>query len=337
MKNRLEESPFESYCGATYSNSILPIIQPKYCDYPLISPANLLRLLDICTPNSTILPVDAEILASKKAVLEEVKRDFSVEYSKYEIVLDTGELSSMVYEFYNMTGKRLLDLTYDLLKEWENGHDHNEKLIQLLNEAERSCYAKRNDTISNKIKEILSIVLKNGGNVNQSDNDGCTLLFVAAKYGHTNIVYMLLENMANVNQSNNDGCTPLFVAAKYGHTNIVYMLLENMANVNQPDNSGDTPLIVAIIEGHENIVDMLIKAGADFNVINNNRGLSPLKVAHNCGNIRIVDMLKRAYLERATSCMLIFSNIQQEEQLQSLNTRMLPDDLKKITMAYFLR
>ena len=304
MKNRLEESPFESYCGATYSNSILPIIQPKYCDYPLISPANLLRLLDICTPNSTILPVDAEILASKKAVLEEVKRDFSVEYSKYEIVLDTGELSSMVYEFYNMTGKRLLDLTYDLLKEWENGHDHNEKLIQLLNEAERSCYAKRNDTISNKIKEILSIVLKNGGNVNQSDNDGCTLLFVAAKYGHTNIVYMLLENMANVNQ---------------------------------PDNSGDTPLIVAIIEGHENIVDMLIKAGADVNVINNNRGLSPLKVAHNCGNIRIVDMLKRAYLERATSCMLIFSNIQQEEQLQSLNTRMLPDDLKKITMAYFLR
>ena len=89
--------------------------------------------------------------------------------------------------------------------------------------------------------EVVSMLLaKQGVDVNQADDDGCTPLYIASQEGHAEVVSMLLAKQGvNVNQATEDGCTPLFIASQKGHAEVVSMLLAKQGvDVNQAMNDG---------------------------------------------------------------------------------------------------
>lgn len=65
-------------------------------------------------------------------------------------------------------------------------------------------------------EEIAKILIQKGANVNLSDSNGWTPLFVAAASGHSKIVQLLIKSGADVNLKNNLGLAPLHGAAEFG-------------------------------------------------------------------------------------------------------------------------
>lgn len=121
--------------------------------------------------------------------------------------------------------------------------------------------------------------LKNSGiDVNFTNKDGETLLYLAAQNGHTDAVNALLENGADVNKGeNNNGWKPLHSAAHNGHTEVVKTLLKNKADVNKAGKDGWTPLHFAAREGRTEVVKTLLENKADVNIASN-KGNTPLSL-----------------------------------------------------------
>ena len=66
---------------------------------------------------------------------------------------------------------------------------------------------------------------------------------------------------AKVDVPRNDGATPLFVAAQYGHIEVLRFLVDAKADLNTAD-YGNTPLAVAVHMGHGEVAALLRAAGA---------------------------------------------------------------------------
>ena len=60
------------------------------------------------------------------------------------------------------------------------------------------------------------------------------------------------------------GATPLFIAADFGHLDVVRHLVEVGADKDQGhENTGATPLYIAAENGHLDVVRHLVEVGAD--------------------------------------------------------------------------
>lgn len=94
-------------------------------------------------------------------------------------------------------------------------------------------------------------------------------IFNAVRKGDTGKLMKFIKVGGNINVVNEDGNTLLTLAAINGHYECVEMLLAAGANVNVRNKFGDTPLIYAAYEGHKECVRLLIEAGADITIKNN--------------------------------------------------------------------
>lgn len=72
-----------------------------------------------------------------------------------------------------------------------------------------------------------------------------------------------LEAGADINASDCDRRTPLWIAAEYGRKEIIAALLERGADVNKDVTKRQSPLHVAVDRGDTEVVRLLINAGAD--------------------------------------------------------------------------
>lgn len=95
---------------------------------------------------------------------------------------------------------------------------------------------------------------------------GCTPLFDAAQYKHTQVAKVLIDAGADVNWRSTWGFTPLRAAAQSGSTEIVKMLLAAGANVDQ-EAGGETALTTAVESNKIEVVRLLIRAKANLNAI----------------------------------------------------------------------
>jgi hypothetical protein len=101
--------------------------------------------------------------------------------------------------------------------------------------------------------------LRNGANVNATNEKGTSALMYAAWGGYLKIVELLVEKGANINLITNGNA--LSGAAGLGYIEIVKYLINHGANVNQVVNNV-TALDKATAMGRNKVVDLLKKHGA---------------------------------------------------------------------------
>lgn len=107
---------------------------------------------------------------------------------------------------------------------------------------------------------------------------GCSLLYIAAKEGHSAVVRLLISARADIDLAGKrDNFPPLIIASERGYTSIVNMLINAGADVNIQTQMGNTALRCAVKEAHFSIVNALLKAGANPN-LKNKSGSSALTV-----------------------------------------------------------
>ncbi|XP_073366347.1 uncharacterized protein [Aegilops tauschii subsp. strangulata] len=150
--------------------------------------------------------------------------------------------------------------------------------------------------------------------INQTNDNGETPLFLSAFFGravaakyllahdadpklgeHQGIVKLLLSRGIDVDLPSPLG-TPLHLAATYGQDGTMKILLEHHADPNKVLNLDDTPLSMAIRPiptASVNCVKLLIKAGADVNFTDSNGG-SYVALAATCGSAGIMNCLLEA-------------------------------------------
>lgn len=130
-------------------------------------------------------------------------------------------------------------------------------------------------------------LLDHGVDPDTVDEQGSTLLILAARDGHLDTVEALLKFRPALGRRNAAGDSALMLAALKGHAEVVDKLLAAGAPI---DHDGWTPLMYAAFEGHEKIVERLLAAGADVNALAPNKSTALMLAARN-GHIGVVRRL----------------------------------------------
>jgi ankyrin repeat protein len=142
---------------------------------------------------------------------------------------------------------------------------------------------------SEKRKELVKRM--NEGDVNARDDDGYTLLMIAARAKFPKLAIELIKDGADVNLKGPSGETALHHAAHFSSEKIVNALLSNKAEVDLKDEKGYTPLWFAAQRNNEKIIQKLIDYGATIDYVDPNFEFTPLMVAAQNGNYKVVNTL----------------------------------------------
>lgn len=153
----------------------------------------------------------------------------------------------------------------------------------------------------------------------------------------TEIVYILINAGADVNIPDDDGKTPLIHAASLGRKNIVIAFIESGAQVDHIDNFGHTAAMYAVEYSHTNCLAFILRAGASVNINGqylldlhnlNNPGHAPLRRAEIFTKISEISIKK------------LFEEDLSQEDLRFYNRRLdptlldLPQPPRKIYINY---
>ncbi len=124
--------------------------------------------------------------------------------------------------------------------------------------------------IENLRKQIKKLITSDRSIINHiSEDSNNTILIRAASCGHTKIVDFLLKEGANVEATDNHGSTSLIEAASRGHKNTCKALLSIGANINATDNDLWTSLMFAVWEVHYETIELLLTYNANITIKNN--------------------------------------------------------------------
>ena len=141
------------------------------------------------------------------------------------------------------------------------------------------------------INEIVSILIKEGANVNARDNVGNPIIYAAALSGDSHTIDILVRSGAKVNKVSKRGkSTALHIAAGLGWERTMKKLIEHGAAINKKNLAGETPFHYAASSGWASAMNLLIEHGAKIEEVNN-RGESPLHKASFSGWDAAVSML----------------------------------------------
>jgi uncharacterized protein len=95
--------------------------------------------------------------------------------------------------------------------------------------------------------------------------------FLAAKYGHLELLKWLLDKNCDVNAVSNCNRTPLLLAARYGQTAVLDTLKTFGALIHIRElKAGYTALLCAVVEGHADVAKWLVENGDNVNGANDN-------------------------------------------------------------------
>jgi uncharacterized protein len=134
--------------------------------------------------------------------------------------------------------------------------------------------------------------IKNGYDVNATDEEQHTALMMAAYNGHLEIVKMLLDNGATADAHDNQQRTALMYASTGPFNESVKLLLEAGADPNLVDNDEHfTALMFAAAEGQKEVVTTLLKHGADKSMVDED-GESAYDFAVANGHPEVAALLK---------------------------------------------
>ncbi len=139
--------------------------------------------------------------------------------------------------------------------------------------------------IFNTTREIATILLQNGADVNARNNERNTALHIIEPEDveQEEDIAFLIENGADVNAKNNLGMTPL-QSILHGNCPVKFadLLLRSGAKVNVLSHEGKTPLHYILtnkLYNQKELIQLFFRYGADIN-IRDSDGKSPLDMAY---------------------------------------------------------
>lgn len=141
-------------------------------------------------------------------------------------------------------------------------------------------------------------MLLDGASANTRDEQGSTLLMLAAHAGDLPTVQLLLENGAEVNACDARGWSPLIKAVynpelKRGFAGVVKTLIEAGANIELAIGYGVRPLMLAAGYGETEVVAALLGAGADV-LARNEGGYTALMMVKQKHYVDVINLLHEA-------------------------------------------
>ncbi|GFT43189.1 kinase D-interacting substrate of 220 kDa [Nephila pilipes] len=140
------------------------------------------------------------------------------------------------------------------------------------------------------VTTLRSCLLNKLCSANESDENGQTLLMVAAQHGQVAVVNELLAQGADVNAEDVDNWSALTNAAKCGFKEVVTKFIDHGADIEHRDMGQWTPLMWASYKGHYYVVKILLEHAAMVNVVDKNH-CTPLIWAAGRGFLEIVEAL----------------------------------------------
>lgn len=139
--------------------------------------------------------------------------------------------------------------------------------------------------------EPAKLLLVNGINIDEKDEEGRTPLFYATAMKKPKLSRILIDNGAKIDEGDNKGMTPLMGAAYFKLLDLVKLLVENKADINKKDNTGCLAFHYAAIGGNLEIVKFLLGHTPDINVREGKGGSTALMDAAEAGNVDVVRFL----------------------------------------------
>lgn len=100
--------------------------------------------------------------------------------------------------------------------------------------------------VSKNFKELATILVDAGCNLEQTDAYGETPLFMACRRGKLPMVKQLVSAGANINHLNNKRENVIFLAIRWGRKDLVDYFLETEINIDVINSEGCTPLLQAL-------------------------------------------------------------------------------------------
>ncbi|MET8777195.1 ankyrin repeat domain-containing protein [Nocardia sp. NPDC050713] len=88
-------------------------------------------------------------------------------------------------------------------------------------------------------------------------------VFDLARHGDADALAAYVDAGVPADLTNDNGDTLVMLAAYHGHRDAVAMLLVRGADPNRANDKGQTPLAGAVFKGEDEIVRLLVAAGAD--------------------------------------------------------------------------
>ena len=120
-------------------------------------------------------------------------------------------------------------------------------------------------------RSLVKILLSYQADCNKKDKSGQTALSWACKYGRDDVIHQILMKQSGIDldfcSDDNEGRSLLFLAASSGNRKVVRQILQPMRKacgflkMHRPDNHGVRPLVEAFRQGHYECVKILIKEG----------------------------------------------------------------------------
>lgn len=169
----------------------------------------------------------------------------------------------------------------------------NNKVADIMETDRMECLILHKSVESYNIETFIYCI-DHGLDVNLSDIDHKTPLFIAATKGFTVFVELLLScDNIDVNGKTSQQLSPLYGATISGFASIVQMILARPDVDVNVISCNETPLYFACENGYYTIVQSLLNHPAiDINIKNTKTNMTPLQIAEECGYDEIVELIE---------------------------------------------
>ncbi len=156
-------------------------------------------------------------------------------------------------------------------------------------------------------------LIREGANINESDESGYTPLMYAIWSGKKETVTQLVNIGADVNKRDKSGYTPLLWAASYGYLDMAKLLIDKGADVNARGNDQSSPLLLALEGNYHELSTLLIKEGADVNATNNKNNVA-LYYAAFCGDSKIANSMIKLLVDNGADASIFIKSLEDEKE-----------------------
>lgn len=108
--------------------------------------------------------------------------------------------------------------------------------------------------------------LKNGGNPNEVEENGESVICFAMRYHcDSDIIDLLIENGADIHHVDDEGVSVFDVAVTYNNLSLIEKLIDDGFDVNHATRkSGFTPLMGAVCYGRVDVIKKLLELNVDI-------------------------------------------------------------------------